>query len=364
MAIHSRYSGIGLLLSVGMVLGSCGDPPSAPNLPKPPNPTMVVVSLAMTVPSDIEPGASVQLRATATTADGAVSDVTNQTRWSVTDSKFVQVSATGLATGKTLGETAVIASFSGLSARSQVFVLPKGTFALRGSLTDSGFGIDYAHVTVISGVGSGLTMMTRHGGAFAFYGVAGPVQIEVKKEGYRTIVRPMDVTEHTRLDFDLETEQSRPDFRGTYTLTISAAPCLATVGVFPAEAERRVYTASVAQDVGRITVTLSGADLIVTNGYGNRFVGMAMPDGSIEFSLGAGDFYYTNSGYYGHFDVVERFGQTAYMAGGLAIVTGTRDRLTGHLAGTLEISSRANAPFLPSSSECSAKTHGFEMVRQ
>lgn len=360
MPIHSRHVAVSVLIGLGVAIGSCSSP-AGPNLP-PPSPLLLTSSLALVVPPEIEPGAQVQLIANGTRTDGSIANISSQVQWRVNNSAIVQVNATGLATAKTHGETIISATFDRLHASASVFVLPKGTFALRGTIKDSGFGVDNAFVTVISGVGTGLTMMTRFGGSFALYGVAGPVEIEVRKDGYRTSVRQLDVSAHGTRDFDLETERARPDFTGTYALTISAASCQTQRGVLPDDAKRRVYTASIAQDAGRLTVTLSDADLIVTNGYGNRFFGFADPDGSITFPIGYGDLYYND--YLGHFDIVERYSTTAFMAGGTVIATGTPQRFSGMLNGRLAISSRASAPFVPVTAECYAKTHGFEMVRR
>lgn len=324
---------------------------------------VATIRLELIAPADIEPGASIQLTANAIKEDGSVENVSGEARWGTDNSAILHVSATGLATGKTGGETIIRANFNGRVVSAPVFVLPKGTFGLRGTVKDSGFEVENATVTVLSGVGAGLGMVTRFGGRFALYGVAGPVQIEVKKDGYRNNVQQIDVSAHGTHDFVLEAERARQDYRGTYTLTISAAePCVTQRGVLPDEAKRRVYTASIAQDAGQLTVTLTDADFIVTNGSGSRFFGFVDPDETITFPVGYGDLYYAD--YLGHFDIVERFGATAFMAGGTVTASGTPQRISGTLTGLLAVSSRTSAPFLPSSSECYSKTHGFEMVRR
>ncbi len=64
----------------------------------------------------------------------------------------------------------------------------------------------------------------------------------------------------------------------------------------PAEARRREYTANVAQDRRRPTVTLEDANYIVTNGRGRGFTGFLGVSNDIRFDLGNAFHYY----YYYH----------------------------------------------------------------
>ena len=156
------------------------------------------------------------------------------------------------------------------------------------------------------------------------------------------------------------TERPRTDYRGTYTLTISAAsPCRFTSGAFPEEAKRRVYTAKVEQDGGRLTVTLSDADFIVTNGYGNRFSGFTDPTGTMTFPIGDVWGYEVV-----RFHIVERFSVGALLVGGTVTASGTPQRIAGTLDGSILTSNRTSDPFDSSLSECESATHGFEMVRR
>ena len=358
IAIQARKLTAPVALGLALAIASCGSP-AAPA----PAPGAATVGLEVIAPPTIEPGQTVKLTARATKDDGSIEDVSSSVQWSVENSSIVQITGAGMAFGKTRGETVV--SVSGDRARSpgaRIHVLPNGTFGVRGVLSDSGVGVENAHITVISGIGTGLTMMTRFGGSFALYGVAGPVQIEVRKTGYSTILRNLDVGAHTTMDFVMEPERPRPDVTGTYALTISATQCAITNGVLPEEARRRVYTARVEQNDGRLAVTLSDADLIVTKGNGNRFFGFLDPDGSAVFYIGFGELYYGD--YLGHFDIVERLGTTTFFASGTAVMAQRPDGLFGHLSGMVGTSSRTTAPFVPSNSECSAKAHGFDMVRR
>jgi len=64
-----------------------------------------------------------------------------------------------------------------------------------------------------------------------------------------------------------------------------------------------------------LTVTLTDADFIVTNGRGNSFVGFLDITEVIRFSMSGGSDYYYN---YTDFDVAERFNTTALMVSGTA----------------------------------------------
>lgn len=367
MPILSRYVAVIAAMGLVLVFASCdGKSPTSPvPPPQPGQPAPVtVVRLELVAPSEIAPGESVQLTANAVKSDGSVENVSSQAQWAPTDSPVLQLSSTGLATGIKRGETFVSARFSGRGANARIFVLPKGTFRLAGNIKESGFGIENVTVTVIAGVGEGLTTLSGSGGSYVLYGVSGPVQIHLKKEGYRNDILQLAVTAHRTADFEIVADRPRKDYSGTYTLTISASPCGFTSGPFPDAAKSRVYTANVAQDGGRLTVTLSDADFIVTNGNGNRFFGFVDLTDTITFPIGATfDFYYYYY-YSGHFDIVERFSATALMVNGTVTARGTPALISGTLRGSILISRSASAPFLPYSSRCPSNTHGFEMVRR
>lgn len=367
MVIRARSLAVAVV--IGLVLGavSCdGKPPTAPPPVPPPSGGTAPVSLVrieLVAPQEIAPGESVQLTTNAIKSDGSVENVSSQALWTPTDTPFLQLSSTGLATGKNRGTAFVNASFSGRSAQAQIYVVPKGTFLLTGTVKESGFGIEKVTVAVISGVGEGLTTVSGLGGSFALYGVAGPVRIHLKKDGYLDTLEQIDVTAHGTREFSLVAERSRKDYSGTYALTISAAASCGSQasGRLPDAAQRRTYTANVAQDEGRLTVTLTDADFIVSNGYGNRFVGFIDPTDTLTFPIGDAYYYYY---YSGHFDIVEPFGATALMVNGIVTARGTSQLISGTLVGAILISTRATAPFVPYSAWCHSSAHGFEMVRR
>ena len=365
MPIRSRYVAVSAALGLVLVFASCDKSPTSPRpSDQSSSSTATTVRLELVAPSEIAPGESVQLTANAIKSDGSVENVSSQAQWT-TGPNVVQLSSTGLATGKDRGEQVVSARFSGRSATARIFVLPKGTFRLAGTVQDSGLALENVALTVIAGVGEGLTALSGADGAYVLYGVSGPVRIQLKKEGYLNDVQQIDVTAHRTQDFVLVAERPRKDYSGTYTLTVSAGePCRSSSPYgFPDEAKRRVYTANVSQDGGRLTVTLTGADFIVTNGYGDRFFGFVDASDALTFPIGvAFDFYYY---YDGHLDIVERFRSTALSINGTVTARGAPSRISGTLNGSILIFDRSAPPFQAVfSSRCRATAHDFEMVRR
>jgi hypothetical protein len=362
MPIRSRYVEVSAAIGLVLVFASCDKSPTSPRpSDQSSSSTATTVRLELVAPSEIAPGESVQLTANAIKSDGSVENVSSQSQWT-TGAEVVQLSSTGLATGKNRGEQVVSARFSGRSAEARIFVLPKGTFRLGGTVQESGFGLATVALTVTSGVGEGLTALSGVDGAYAFYGVSGPVRIQLKKEGYLNSTQLIDVTAHSTHDFSMDPERPRQDYRGTYALTITAASeCRSSSGLLPDEARRRVYTANVAQDGGRLTVALTGADFIVTNGNGNRFFGFLDSTDTITFPIG--DPYYF--AYYDeHYQIVERFQGGALIVVGNVTARGERGLIAGMMAGAILTSTRTSPLFHPYTGSCYAQTHRFEMVRR
>jgi hypothetical protein len=367
MPIRSRDVAVCAALGLVLVFASCSNKsPTSPRATQQgPSSTVTTVRLELVAPSAIAPGESVQLTANAIKSDGSVENVSSQAQWTPAGSPVVQLSPTGLATGKDRGEQVVSARFNGRSASAPILVLPKGTFRLAGSVQESGFGLENVALTVTSGIGQGLTTLSGVDGAYALYGVSGPVGIELKKEGYLNDVQQIDVAAHRTQDFVLVAERPRKDYSGIYTLTVSAGePCRSfSAYAFPEEAKRRVYTANVTQDGGRLTVTLTDADFIVTNGYGNRFFGFVDTSDALTFPIGvAFDFYLY---YDGHLDIVERFRSTALSINGTVTARGTPSRISGTLNGSILIMNRPAPPFQPVFGPgCPSAAHDFEMIRR
>jgi len=106
------------------VVSACGGD-GAPTLPE-----VVRVTVAGIPDLPLAPMQTAQLTANATYSDGAVSDVTETTTWSSTDSGVLTVSATGLVTATGPGSADVFASFGGASGSgsARVVALPPAYF--------------------------------------------------------------------------------------------------------------------------------------------------------------------------------------------------------------------------------------------
>jgi hypothetical protein len=364
--IRLRHVAISAAIGLALVIASCNKSPTRPSTTETGSTPLpgATVRVELVVPASIAPGESVQLTLNAIKLDGSVENVSSQAQWTPADSSILQLTSTGLATGKDRGEQVVLARFSGRSATARILVLPKGTFRLAGTVQDSGFGLENVTLTVISGVGEGLTTRSAADGAYAFYGVSGPVRIQLKKDGYLNDVEQFDVSANRTQDFVLVPERPRKDYGGTYTLTVSAGEPCRSLNVLPEEGKRRVYTANVTEDGGRLTVTLTGADFIVTNGYGNWFLGFVDASDGLTFPIGVTfDFYYYY--YNGHLDIVERFRSTALSISGNVTARGTPSRIAGTMNGWILITKSPTPPFQGGfSSRCYSAAHDFEMVRR
>jgi hypothetical protein len=178
-----------------------------------------------------------------------------------------------------------------------VFVVPAGTFALKGTvreqLTDAV--VAGARVQVLSGNAVVLDTTTGTDGRYQLYGVAPRAGLRVSKEGYLDDHQPLEIVGHTTLDVYL-TELGLDTYTGVYTLTLEfggwaglhGAPC-----AIPEEARTRTYTARIEEFQGTTAlVTLSDATFAsgcgtnaLAPGLGcNQFLAQKHGDG-LEFTM-------------------------------------------------------------------------------
>jgi hypothetical protein len=121
-----RHRALIVASAVVLDLVSCHKSPTSPS---PSGPVTTVIGLTLVVPSEIPPGATVQLIANATKSDGSVENVTGPAEWTVRSdaaSAVLSVTATGLATGRERGEEVVTARFDGRTDQATIVVLPRG----------------------------------------------------------------------------------------------------------------------------------------------------------------------------------------------------------------------------------------------
>jgi hypothetical protein len=366
MAIRTSYVAIGATILVAIGVASCDSrertavqPATGPSTVTP-VPSLARVELI--APGSIGPGESVQLTANAIKSDNSVENVSGQAQWFSSDTSVVEISSAGLAKGVGRGEAMITVSFQSRGASTRTFVLPAGTFRLSGTVTDSGFAVVGATIAIIGGVGEGLTTITDGNGTYALYGVRDRVSLHAKVDGYLNRMEEIDVTDHRAFDFEMVPDHQRTDLRGSYTLTIARTACLSWAGAPP---ESRSYVATVAQDGPQLTVTLSGADFIVTGGRGNSFTGVLDGGNRVTFTIGDPIYYYA---YYnlGHYDLVERISNTSSLLISGKVTAGLTSRgMSGTLNGAFMVT-QAAAP--PASTRiqayCYGNAHRFEMVRR
>jgi hypothetical protein len=314
-------------------------------------------------PAAIAPGESAQLTANAVKSDNSVENVTSQAVWSVYANRALQLSPTGLATGLEPGEAEVVARIGPPNvphANLRIFVVPKGTFVLSGTILEQGVRIPNVTVLVLSGTGRDLSTQSNGGGFFRLYGVAGTVQLELKKEGFRRASPQVNVVEHLTRDLEIVSER-RPVFDGTYTLTLSAS---SDCRILPEEARRREYTATVRQDGARLVVSLNGGNFVTANGRGNGFAGQLQTYERANFKISDAswdDYYGLFSP--GPFDIAERVGDSTVVFAGNASAVITGSRFGGTFGGTIAVSSNAVPPFEPFTAACTS-SHKLEMVQR
>ena len=353
---------------MALVLASCDRNPNSPQPPGSP-PTGGVVGLEVSAPAEIAPGATVQLTANAVKSNGSVEDVTSQVQWgSTTGLRLVTVSAGGLATaGAIRGETEIIAHYEGRSASARLMVLPTGTFRLTGRITENGLGVRSVIVTVVAGVGEGLVTATLESGAYTFYGVQGRVRLQARREGYQDAIEEVDVSGHSTHGFELSPERPVPNLAGAYTFTVTNGGCRTAVGVLPDALKRRIYTANVTQDQRNLKVVLSGADFLIADGRGDRFVGFVDASGRVQLGMmGVESTYYDNSPYCFRCDLVERltdnsalviFGTVA------ATLTASDSEISGILFGAFFVADSATHPLTRFPIQCTG-IHDFVLRRR
>jgi len=340
--------------------------PSTPTQPPPTGPT--VVGMELVAPAEIAPGESVQLIAKATKSDGSVEDVSSRVVWSVSANRSLQLSPTGLATGLEPGEDEVVVRIGPPNvphANKRIFVVPKGTFVLSGTIHDQGVLIPDVTVLVRSGTGQGLSSAASGFGFFRLYGVAGPVQLELKKNGFLTALPQVNVVRHMTQNFELVSER-RPDYRGTYTLTLTASPDCTGMRGLPDEARRREYIATVSHHGAELAVSLSGGDFVVVNGRGNGFTGRLSTYESASFKISDASWDEYDDWVPGPFDVAERVGDLTVVFQGYASAGITASGFSGTFSGTIAVSQKSVPPFDPFIARCLAgpSSHTFEMVRR
>jgi hypothetical protein len=345
-------------MSIALGAASCGSQKNttAP-LPTEPSPvTAVPTRVELIAPGSIAPGESVRLSARAVKSDNSADDVTGQAQWFSSNRSVLEVSPAGIATGIAPGEAIISTSYQSKGASAHTFVLPAGTFRVTGKVTEGNLGLPGATVTVVGGVGEGLSTVTNSLGTYTLFGVRDRVRLQAKLGGYFNRTEEVEISDHRTVDFELVAERQRTDVSGSYRLTIAGAGCSAPLS------EARSYDATISQQGSQLTAVLTGADFIVERGRGNRFTGTIDGGDRITFTIGDGSFYYF---YDGLFDLIERISAiNAVIVDGIATATPSSTGISGTLAGYFLLTRGVAEPFTNLQARCYNFTHRFEMVRQ
>jgi len=316
----------GLLLAVAAsIAAGCGGQSVS-------GPTPVVVSVSITGPSSIAPGATAAFSAVAHMSDGSTQDYTTKATWRTNNIQILAISSTGQATAGIVGETFVTAVAQSRSATMNVVVIPAGTFRLTGTVTESGLPVASATVAVTSGIGTGLSTTTSFEGQYRIYGVSGEIELTVSKTGYTPTVQPATVTTASVIDVSIVQSGGVRDLTGTYALRIAADTGCGTGPTlpFPDDLKERRYTATVTQTGVTLRVQLSGAAFEVKNGVGDSFSARIEP-GQITFVLGDG--YYTP-----YPDILESLGDGRdLLISGSGTFTSSGSDLAGTMDGSLAL---------------------------
>ena len=228
-------------------------------------------------------------------------------------------------------------------------------------MTEEGRAIDGVSVSIISGVGSGFSTITGGEGRFSFYGVAGRVSLQAKRDGYRNIIADVDVAATpTTHNLEIVPVRQRLNLSGTYTLTV-AANCEFQTFKVPAPMNRRTYDATVEQQGPDLTLTVSGTNLITSTEGRTRFEGSVDVLDNVGFGFGSFSVYYY---YYAPFNITGLVEQasstTTILISGNVGARASSSSIVGNLSGMFIL--REGNTRTPG--YCFSGFHPFEMRRR
>ena len=340
--------------------------------PTSPSPVLSVSRVVITGSDSVAPGESMQLSAAAVLSDGTTRAVTKDVTWEASSGSPLTISASGLVTAShERGEGEITARYSTLPAAKPgaerasltMFVLPRGTYVLAGSVKDGGAPL--SGVAIELSAGSAAGMATTSNPSFRFYGVEGETEVRASKAGYETQTRRIAVLGHQTMTFDLIPSDPWPIVGGTYTLRIvAAAECR---DLLPEIARDRTYTAVVTQQGFQLKVALTGSKLGLWGS--NSFSGTSEHNRTL-FTL---DTYVgAKPGAFGDPSVLEfvTAPNTYFTFFGSAVTTATENGYAGLLDGSVELLAVLNGPWdygggddYAKLASCRSTTHQFTLTR-
>jgi len=217
--------------------------------------------IVLSGPATAAPGQTLRYVATAHYGDGSTRDVTADATWRPTTAPL-SFTSPGVATATFSSEGTFDVTFHVFKAQGHVLVLEPGTFKLSGTISQRGGGPPSgAKIVVLSGLGAGKQAF---GGEYRFYGVAGPIRVEVSAPGYFSSVHDIDITSHVVRDFELVHLETPVDVAGDWTLTLGPPPA-GCPGGLPDVAQTRSYNVRVTQKGTKLELQLRGPSLQVSD---------------------------------------------------------------------------------------------------
>ena len=269
----------------------------------------------------------VTVKAVARFSDGSERDVTADARWTSTQPEIATVDA-GVITGQALGRTLIRVTYLSRSASLAMLIKPEGTFILQGSITEPGpVNVGTATVAVLSGP-SQRQVTADSSGFYELIGVTGMLTLRVSKPGYRDETRTLSVTQDQTFDVQIRPISAPTSVAGTYGVRLTISP---SCSIVPNDQKTRTYTATIAQDMARLSVKLGDANFVAgPNGEMNSFTGTVFGS-TVTFNWGDGGYYYYY--YDGTSQVQETLqgGQILGIWGKLVVAAG--QTLSGNLVG-------------------------------
>ena len=230
----------------------------------PASPTSLSGEVFVVGPESLQPGASVQYRATERLSDGSTRPVTD-VRWSSSAPNVLQIDSTGLATGRAVGESVVTAEVTDRRGIQSVLVLSAGTYRLYGTILDatSGDPVPGARLEVSVDANGSLPPIAVStagpDGKYSLYGVPALSDIRVTQDGYLPTTTRVELASHNGRNFSIVWDTAAyPDFTGAYTLTIEADDaCPSAPSPLPPDLRRRIFPARMQQVGNRLTVEIN-----------------------------------------------------------------------------------------------------------
>jgi hypothetical protein len=217
-----------------------------------------LLSTSVVAPDAIAPGQEVQLHVIKRYADGTT-ELIDPALWDSSDSKVIEVSATGVARGVSVG-MATVAAASGLFASKSIIVVPPNTFNLSGRVVEDGLGLEGVTMTVEWGIGQGLTTVTDAKGKYTMFGVAGPIVLQASRDGYQPAPQEVTVTALNTIVPDIVIHQVVPpaDFDGQWRMAITPA---ASCSALSPDIGTRTFDVAISQSGAQARVSFRAPDL-------------------------------------------------------------------------------------------------------